>query len=434
MEREPLLELHCVGKTFRSGDGGASPVLEGIDLCVNPGEIIVLFGRSGCGKSTLLRIIAGLTPATMGEVRYKGQRVTRPQPGISMVFQTFALFPWLNVQQNVELGLEAAGVPAEERRRRALEVIDMIGLDGFESAYPKELSGGMRQRVGFARALVVHPDVLLMDEPFSALDVPTTEALRHDLMDLWTTRQIPTRAMLLVSHNIEESALVADRIVILHNNPGSIKSEIRVQLKHPRDPDLPAFRLLVDQVYAAISSTGAAQRRKLGVGYRLPSATVGQMMGLLERLNLPGNAGGLGLSVLAEVMQMEVDELFPIIEALELMVFTRTGGQRVELTPAGKTFAEADILQRKIIFGEQLLQRIPLATNIRHVLEERSGSRAPRSRFLRELEDHLSEEEAERVLGVVTDWGRYAEVLAYDGDTGTFSLENPGSEHLAETP
>ena len=424
-----LLELHAVSKHFVAGEGRVA-VLEGIDLSIAEGELVALLGRSGCGKSTLLRIVCGLTPASGGRVLYKGKAVTRPQAGISMVFQTFALFPWLNVLQNVEVGLEAPGVAREERRRRALQVIDMIGLDGFESAYPKELSGGMRQRVGFARALVVNPDVLLMDEAFSALDVPTTETLRNDLLDLWLERQIPTRAIVMVSHSIEEALLLADRIVILDSNPGRIKQQIHIDLKHPRDRDSHAFRSRMEEIYSVMTATtGGAPQRALGIGHRLPTATVGAMRGVLETVEHAGEQGAIELPALAEALQMEVDDLFPLLEALALLDFAHATGQRVELTRHGHGFVEADILRRKMIFGEHLLQRVPLAAHIRRVLDERLRGRAPKSRFQRELEDSLTEEEAERVLAVVTDWGRYAEIFAYDENAARFSLENPGAEH-----
>jgi NitT/TauT family transport system ATP-binding protein len=430
-----LLELHKVAKHYAGRDGGTIKVLEGIDLVVSPGEIVALVGRSGCGKSTLLRIVCGLTQASSGRVSYRGRAVTKPQPGISMVFQTFALFPWLNVLQNVELGLEAQGVPREARRSRALAVIDMIGLDGFESAYPKELSGGMRQRVGFARALVVNPDVLLMDEAFSSLDVPTAESLRNDLLELWLERQIPTRAIVMVSHDIEEALLMADRVIVLEANPGRVKAEIPVTLRHPRDRDAHAFRRLAEQVYATMTAApgATAPTRALGIGYRLPSAAVGQMLGLLEKLNEPGAQGSAELAVLAEEMQWEVPELLPVLEGLELLDLARTAGQRVELTAHGKAFAEADILRRKEIFAAHLLRRVPLAAHLRRVLDERARARAPHSRFLRELEHFLTPGEAERVLEAITDWGRYAEIFAFDASTGTFSLDNPGAARKART-
>jgi NitT/TauT family transport system ATP-binding protein len=430
---EVLAELNGVGKRF-TAEKGRIAVLEDINLKLHAGEMVAIVGKSGCGKSTILRILSGLIPASSGRVLYRGKPVKKPMPGISMVFQSFALFPWLSVLGNVELGLEAQGVPAAERRQRALAVIDMIGLDGFESAYPKELSGGMRQRVGFARALVVNPDVLLMDEAFSALDVPTAETLRGDFLDLWLEHLIPTRAVLLVTHNIEEALFLADRVIVLDSNPGRVKAEVAVPLKHPRDRESIPFRRLVERIYIimttpVIGAEGAlAIPARPGIGHRLPNITVGRLAGVLEEINQPANVGRLSLPALAETLQLEVDDLFPILEALELLDFAHVTGQEVQLTRHGQAFAEADILARKVIFGEHLLKRVPLAAHIRRVLDERPGSRAPRSRFLRELEDYLSEDEAERVFTVMIDWGRYAELFAYDHNSGILSTENPGAE------
>lgn len=430
----PLIELIDVSKKFSTAGKGSVTVLDKINLALRPGEIVAIVGKSGCGKSTLLRAICGLTPATSGRVLYRGKPVTQPVATISMVFQTFALFPWLNILQNVELGLEAQGVGPNERRQQALKVIDMIGLDGFESAYPKELSGGMRQRVGFARALVVNPDVLLMDEAFSSLDVPTAETLRSDLMDLWLERRIPTQAILMVSHNIEEALFLANRMIILDTNPGRIKAEIDIPMKHPRDRESAAFRQMMDRIYSIMttavvpSEAEFIKTKMVGVGYRLPSVTIAHLAGVLEEIDQPAHAGSADLPSLAEAMQMEVDDLFPILEVLELLDFARVSGGKITLTPQGKVFVEADIQRRKVFFGEHLLKRVPLTAHIRRVLDDRPSQTAPESRFLRELEDHLSEEEAQRVLSVVIDWGRYAELFAYDYNAGIFSTENPGEE------
>jgi NitT/TauT family transport system ATP-binding protein len=432
MASDALLELRTVGKTFSGREGNPVTVLRDIDLRVERGEILALLGRSGCGKSTLLRTISGLTPASSGEALYNGQAVHGPQQGISLVFQTFALLPWLDVQQNVELGLEARGVRPQERRERALKAIDMIGLAGFESAYPKELSGGMRQRVGFARALVVNPDILLMDEAFSALDVPTTETLRGDLLDLWLERQIPTEAIIMVSHSIEESLLLADRIVILDSNPGRVKAELRARLRHPRDRDSLPFRRLMDRTYATMSTAGTGPMGAKDIYHRLPAAQVAQMLGMLDNLHQPGETTGVELTELAQSLQMEVDELFPILEALDLLDFAHARGQAVELTRHGRGFLDADIARRKVIFGEHLLQRIPLLTHMRRVLDERAQHRAPRTRFLRELEDSLPEEAAAQVLSVATEWGRYAELFAYEDDTGEFGYEVEDETEEAE--
>jgi NitT/TauT family transport system ATP-binding protein len=429
---EVLIELSGVSKSFAAPDKEPITVLDDVNLQLREGEIVAMVGRSGCGKSTLLRIIGGLIPASSGRVLYRGKPVKKPMPGISMVFQSFALFPWLTVLGNVELGLEAQGVPPAERRQRALAAIDMIGLGGFESAYPKELSGGMRQRVGFARALVVNPDVLLMDEAFSALDVPTSETLRGDFLDLWVERLIPTRAVLLVTHNIEEALLLADHVIVLDSNPGRIKADIPVAVKHPRDRESLNFRRSIEKVYIVMttSMTGGQEGKQIvvrpGICHRLPDVAVAQITGVLDQINQPANAGRASLPLLAETMQLEVDDLFPILEALELLNFAHVTGQEAQLTRHGQAFAEADILARKVIFGEHLLKRVPLAAHIRRVLDERPGLRAPRSRFLRELEDSLSESEAERVLTVMIDWGRYAELFAYDHGSGILSADNPG--------
>src|SRR5262249_20182638 len=219
---EPLLDIRGVRKVYPKPGGGELLVLDDINLRVQEGEILGLLGRTGSGKSTLLRLISGLAQAAGGSINYLGRAVEGPAPGIAMVFQSFALFPWLTVLENVELGLEALGLPANEIRRRSLAAIDLIGLDGFESAYPRELSGGMRQRVGFARALVVHPNILLMDEPFSALDVLTAETLRTDFLDLWSEGQLPIKGVILVTHNIEEAVLMCDRVLLFSTNPGRI--------------------------------------------------------------------------------------------------------------------------------------------------------------------------------------------------------------------
>jgi len=426
-DTETLLELRQVNKRFTAPDRSDDiVVLKDINFSLRPGEIVAMLGRSGCGKSTLLRIICGLTPASDGQVLYRDQPVTQPVAGISMVFQTFGLFPWLTVLENVELGLEAQGIPSAERHQRALAVIDMIGLDGFESAYPKELSGGMRQRVGFARALVVNPDVLLMDEAFSALDVPTSETLRGDLLDLWLERQIPTRAILMVSHSIEEVLMIADRVVILDNNPGRIKTEFAITLKHPRDYTAPAFRRLVDHIYEIMTAT--SEQRASGIGHRLPSVQIAQLLGVLDEINHPTHRGLANLPALADALELGTDDLLPLLEALQLLDFAQITGGDIRLSPHGQAFLDADIQRRKVIFGEHLLKRVPLAGHICRVIDERPSQRAPESRFLRELEDYLSEDEAERVLQVIIDWGRYAELFTYDYDAGVFSAENPGEE------
>jgi NitT/TauT family transport system ATP-binding protein len=427
-----LISASGICKTYQQPDHAGRLVLDHIDFRLKEGEIVAILGKSGSGKSTFLRVLAGLTQPSEGMVTYRGQAVYGPAQGVAMVFQSFALFPWLTVLGNVELGLEAQGVPRDERRQRAIAAIDLIGLDGFESAYPKELSGGMRQRVGFARALVVNPDVLLLDEPFSALDVLTAETLRGDVMDLWLERRVPTKGILFVSHNIEEAVDIADRIIIFGSDPGCIRAEIPVPLSRPRDWAAPAFRRIVDEVYTLLTTVPGREGGRRGgradtlsMQYRLPDASIQQLVGLLDLLVAEPFNGRADLPHLAETEHISTEDLVVMAEALQLMGFAQVGGGDIDVTAVGRAFAEADLQGRKQIFADSLMRNIGFIAHIRRVLDERPGHAAPEQRFLGELEDHLSEEEAQRVLETVINWGRYAELFAYDYDRGVLSLENP---------
>jgi NitT/TauT family transport system ATP-binding protein len=427
-----LLDVHALCQSFPRADGGEHLVLDCVELSLAQGQIVGLLGRTGSGKSTLLRLIAGLAQPSAGTVTYLGEPVTAPAPGIAMVFQSFALFPWLSVLENVQLGLEALGLPEQEIRKRALAAIDLIGLDGYESAYPRELSGGMRQRVGFARALVVHPNILLMDEPFSALDVLTAETLRTDFLELWGEGKLPIKGVILVTHNIEEAVLMCDRILLFSTNPGRIISEIAVDLKQPRNRLDPRFRDLVEKIYVAMTArtptplqigTSAAPAATLNTV--LPRVSANLLAGLVETLAAAPYSGRADLPVLADELHMEADELFPVSDALQLLRFAEIEGGDIKLTDVGKQFAELGTDDRKRLFQRQLLAYVPLAAHIRHVLQDRANHTAPKSRFFDELEDHMSPEDVDLTLRAVTGWGRYAEVFAYDDDSGTFSLENP---------
>jgi NitT/TauT family transport system ATP-binding protein len=426
-----LLDVHALRQSFPRADGGEHLVLDGVELSLAQGQIVGLLGRTGSGKSTLLRLIAGLAQPSGGTVTYLGERVTGPAPGIAMVFQSFALFPWLTVLENVQLGLEALGLPDAEIRKRALAAIDLIGLDGYESAYPRELSGGMRQRVGFARALVVHPNILLMDEPFSALDVLTAETLRTDFLELWGEGKLPIKGVVLVTHNIEEAVLMCDRILLFSTNPGRIISEISVDLKQPRNRLDPRFRDLVEKIYVAMTARTPTQ---IGISDRVPVATMNTVLprvsanllaGLVETLAAAPYNGRADLPVLADELHLEIDDLFPVADASQLLRLAEIEGGDIKLTDTGKQFAEMATDDRKRQFQRQLLSYVPLAAHIRYVLQERANHSAPKSRFFDELEDHMSAEDAELTLRAVIGWGRYAEVFAYDDDSGTFSLENP---------
>ncbi|MFZ2314484.1 MAG: nitrate/sulfonate/bicarbonate ABC transporter ATP-binding protein [Gammaproteobacteria bacterium] len=428
---DPIIEIVNVQKSFKKGDRQELLVLEDINLRIYEGEIIAILGKSGSGKSTLLRIIAGLIAASNGAVRYRGKEVRGAVRGISMVFQSFALLPWLTVLQNVELGLEALGVDREERRDRALKAIDMIGLDGFESALPKELSGGMRQRVGFARALVVNPDILLMDEPFSALDVLTADNLKSDLLDLWRSKKTGLNAIIFVTHNIEEAITMADRIIVFNSNPGTIRSDLRVTLPYPRSDLDPRFRNQVDRVYTLMTTQmqegkmSGTRYAAVDIGYRLPEASVAEITGLLELLISPEHQGKMDLPDVADMLTLDIDDLFPLTELLEILHFARVSKGDITITDEGRAFVTADILERKKIFSVHLKQHVPLARYIYDQLIRHPRHRALEENFLSLLEDFLSESEADRVLSTVIEWGRYAELFAYDYNSGVLSLENP---------
>jgi NitT/TauT family transport system ATP-binding protein len=430
--KPPLLEIKGVSQAYRKGatDRG-SLVLDNVSMTLSEGEIVGLLGRSGCGKSSLLRIVSGLATPLSGEVVYCGEKIDGPVDGVAMVFQSFALFPWLTVLANVELGLRAKGVDEAQARKRALQAIDIIGLDGFENAYPKEISGGMRQRVGFARALVVAPNILLMDEPFSALDVLTAETLRTDLLDLWVEGRMPIKSILMVTHNIEEAVLMCDRIIVLSSNPGRIAAEIKVELAHPRNRLDPEFRRLVDKIYALMTRRTEPARTHgtafpgLGLGMALPTVSTNTLAGMIEEVAAPPYDGKADLPALADSLQLEIDELFPVAETLQLLRFAELAEGDIKLTPAGKRFAELGVDQRKKLFGDHLLAYVPLAQRIRRVLDERPSHIAPATRFRQELEDYMSEEYAETTLRSVTTWGRYGEIFAFDESSQAFSLENP---------
>lgn len=425
-----LIQVKEIKKSFKKAGSQELQVLDHVNFNIEDGEVIALLGKSGSGKSTLLRIIAGLIKASDGEVVYNGQSISEPVPGLTMVFQHFALLPWLTVLENVELGLEAQGVPKLQRRKRALKAIDIVGLDGFESAYPKELSGGMSQRVGIARALVVEPEVLLMDEPFSALDVLTAENLRTDLIDILQEKKTKIKSVLIVTHNIEEAALMADRILVFSINPGFVRSEIKVDLPHPRNDQDEKFRKLVDQVYTLMTrpvgkAAPEVKHKVIDMGYRLPQVEISELIGFMETLAAPEYTGRIDLPEVADIYHLEIDDLFPVTEALEILRFARVSEGDIELGQKGRELAEADILEKKKIFAAHLMSYVPLARHIRRVLDERSDHKEQEAFFTSELEDYLTEQAAAETLKVVIDWGRYSEIFAYDFNTGTLSLENP---------
>src|SRR5450830_252833 len=416
MSENLLMELSGVSKSFRSADGAPRLILDDVNFSLAKGEIVALLGKSGSGKSTLLRIMAGLIPSDAGNASYRGKGIRGPAPGVAMVFQSFALFPWLTVQQNVELGLEAQGMAPAEREKRADAMLELMGLAGFGGALPRELSGGMRQRVGIARALVTNPDVLLMDEAFSALDVLTGETLRNDILDLWDSNRIPTRGILIVSHNIEEAVMMADRIIILSSGPGRIRNEVKIALPRPRIVDSAEVRALIDEVYGLMTMRP------------LPETDVSRIEGILDLLADAPFHGRADLPQLSEEAELSDEELFPTYEALGLLGLAHVDKGDITLTPLGQRYVGAEQTLRQEIFGQQLLTHVPLAARIRQQLEQEPSGSLSEEPFIELLEETLKEDEAKRMLEVAVEWGRYGEAYEYDVHTGRLKL--PDQEEL----
>ncbi|MBV8550158.1 MAG: nitrate/sulfonate/bicarbonate ABC transporter ATP-binding protein [Acidobacteriaceae bacterium] len=417
-----ILAAEGVAKTF-SVPAGELTVLEDVSLRVGSGEVVALLGRSGSGKSTLLRILAGLIRPSRGQVFASGRELRGANPGVAMVFQSFALLPWLTVQENAELGLYARGVGKAIAEEEALQALRMVGLEGFEGAYPRELSGGMKQRVGFARAFVMKPDVLMMDEPFSALDVLTAENLRGEISDLWEAGKFPAKSILLVTHNIEEAVLLSDRVVILGANPGRIRGELRVDLTRPRNHKNPYFAALVDYIYtvmvnpaadvdqpSAVVAAGIAGSRRS----QLPHARVGGISGLLEIIADQG--GREDLPKLAERLRLEIDELLPTVDAAVLLGFAEISQGDVIITAVGKDFATADVERSWQIFRKQLLDDVPFISTILEALKQKQSGSVKRDFFVDILDEHFSESEAEQQMDTLIHWGRYAHLFEYDAD------------------
>ena len=424
---QPLLRIEGVGKLYpRPESGGSFTVLEDINLTVMPGEIVAILGRSGSGKSTLLRSIAGLSKPTKGVVYSNGAKVDGPNADVSMVFQSFALLPWLNVRENVEIGLEAKRLDAKETHRRADEALRLVGLDGFEKAYPRELSGGMQQRVGFARAFVVQPCVLMLDEPFSALDVLTAENLRGEIADLWEEGNFPAQSVVLVTHNIEEAIMLADRVVVMSSNPGRIRGEIRVTLNRPRERNSNEFRKMADHVYTIMTNpdtkiTPVVQDRSSLVDTTaLPHARPGAISGLLELVEEYG--GPEDVAVISDRLRIEADDLLPILDAAVLLGFATVNEGDVTLTEIGRTFADAEVEIARAIFRDQALQFAPMVRTIHEVLLSTRGKPVHEDFFLDILDEYYSDEEARNQFETALNWGRYAGLIEYDSDEKTLQL------------
>jgi len=430
---ETIIDARAIEKFYASPEGKPIQVIAPTDISIHAGEIVALLGPSGSGKSTLLRILTGLSKPSAGQVLWHGQPFAESRANVSIVFQSFALFPWLTVLENVEAALKAKGMSAVERRKRSLRILDVVGLDGFEQAYPKELSGGMKQRVGMARAIVVEPEVMFMDEAFSALDVLTAENLRSELLDLWQSKRIPTRAIFIVTHNIHEAVSLADRIIVLGKNPGKVRTDFRVTMPHPRDEKAFEFSALVDHIYKVLTrpqepaplaapaeapvplkSDGAPQYQML------PHARPGGIAGLLEIL--AEREGPYEMHTLADDLAFEIDDLLPIVDAGAMLGFLTVSEGKVEITAEGRRFADADITARKEIFRDLALDRITLIRQITRALASKSDKTLSDEFFHDILDEHFSEEEARHQLDTAVHWGRYAELFDYDAAGGKFYI------------
>jgi NitT/TauT family transport system ATP-binding protein len=439
---EAIIRAEKIEKYYSQPSENRIQVISATDLEIVPGEILALLGPSGSGKSTMLRMLTGLSRPSAGQVYWHGKPISEAQINVSIVFQSFALFPWLTVLENVEAPLQARGVSPDQRRERSLRMLDTVGLDGFQAAYPKELSGGMRQRVGFARALVVEPEVLFMDEPFSALDVLTAENLRSELLELWANKTMPTKAVFIVTHNIEEAVLLADRIIVLGRNPGHIRTDFRVQIPQPRDRKSEPFTQLVDYIYKVLTRPdvvptevpthpdGKKVRDQRQMRYQmLPHARPGGVAGLLELVLDKG--GRDDIYRLADDLAFEIDDLLPIVDAAQLLGFLTVEEGDAAITESGAEYANSEILRQKELFREAATANVLLLRQIVRALEAKSDHSVPEDFFLDMLDEQFSDEESLRQLETAVTWGRYAELFDFDASRRRFFLPNAEEEEAA---
>src|SRR3984957_13887686 len=427
---QPIIEARGIEKSLRRPSVGQIQVIAPTSLSIEPGVIVALLGPSGSGKSTLLRMLSGLTAPSAGEILWHGKPLSESSPNAAIVFQSFALFPWLTVLENVESPLQTRGLKPITRHLRAMRALHSVGLRGFETAYPKELSGGMKQRVGFARALAVEPEVLFMDEPFSALDVLTAENLRGELLELWLGKKIPTKSIFLVTHNIEEAVLLADRIIVLGRDPAKVRADFRVPLAHPRQRNSAEFLVYMDYIYKLMTQPDltvgppTASDRQPKKPYRmLPHARPGSIAGLAELLNDRG--GKEGLYRIAEELLMDVDDLLPIVEAASLLSFVNSERGNIELTASGKAFAEADIATRKKHFREAALAHVTLLQQMNSALASKSDHTMPVELFRDTLDEHCSDDDVQRQIDTALNWGRYGDIFTYDSESDRLLLHAP---------
>ncbi len=423
---QPLLKVRHVAKLFRSADGSSRvAVLDDIDLDIQPGEVVALLGRSGSGKSTLLRLMAGLIAPSEGLIERDGQPLRGVNRDVAIVFQSFALLPWLTVLDNTAVGLEARGLGEKEVRRRALRALAMVGLEGSAEAYPRELSGGMRQRVGFARAFVMEPALLLMDEPFSALDVLTAENLRRDIDELWAGGTFPAGSIVIVTHSIEEAVLLSDRVVLLSANPGRIRGVVPNPLPRPRDDTAPAFRALVDSLYSYMTdpdkpvgtSPLAVEQTTSQDALALPPVSLGAVVDLLT---LVPEQEGISVAELADELVLELDDLLPILDAGELLQLMAVDGARLGLSPVGRALAEASEEEQQRLLRSQMLLHVPLVRRLQEALEASTKAEVEGDFVLDLLSEQFTQPEAEAMFETLVSWIRACGLFRYSREQDRF--------------
>ena len=430
----PLLEIRNVSQSFPAANGGSVEILHDINLEICEHEVVAIMGPSGCGKSTLLRAIIGLEPPSAGQILYRGAAQTGLNPSTALVFQNFALFPWLTVQENVSVGLSHLSITSDERQERVRRVIADVGLGGSEEAYPKELSGGMKQRVGLARALAVQPEILCMDEPFSALDVLTSETLRNEVIDIYTSKTTPVNTILMVTHSISEGVFMATRLVVMGAHPGVIRAMFDNPLPYPRDEHHPDFVALIEKIHGLITQAAfpAAPAKGVIAGVdklpiqSIPPVSLSTVIGLLEVLE---NEGGMEVFELTRHVHIELHQLLLVVNAAELFRWITTPGGRVEMTPDGRTFLAANINMRKRQLN-LVLRKLFVFDLIIQALKQSARNEIDEAVVLSQIGQTFPHERPQRILRTIVSWGRYAELFKYDSTRRVFhGLQEPVAIH-----
>lgn len=426
-----ILELKDVSKTFVLESGKELKVLDQINIGLKEGEVLALLGPSGSGKSTCLRIMCGLQDATDGQVLAQGEPLDGINSDVSMVFQSFALFPWETIKRNIEISLMPIQLDPETIKARVKNAIDIVGLEGFEEAYPRELSGGMKQRVGVARALAMERPILFLDEPFSALDVLTSDTLRDEIMKIFMSKKTKTRSMVVVTHNIQEAVIMADRILVMSSNPGRIRAEFENRLPYPRIPETAPFMDLVSKIHGLITeayipdtvpvSANLAERRLRQVLVEsLPDVHLIDVVGVIEAIAADG--GAVDVFALSSEIRKDFGHTLYLVKAAELLDLVDTPKQQVVLTKAGQMFANADVNERKKMLHENFGQLL-IVKKTSDLLRESENVRIPVSDLKEKVGEWLPSENPDKIVEILIAWGRYAEYFGYNDNTKSIYLD-----------